>query len=106
MAGMAAYGVASGGASTTTRALTEAAVLVVLAIGVGLLSFNLLRRKSLAKTPTILWNGLLVPVAFSLMNGGAKLLGIATLVVAAVTFFAALTLPRFDPDEEDTGSVL
>lgn len=106
MAAMSAYGVINGDASTTTRALTEAAVLVVLAAGVALLAVNLLRHKSLAKTPTLLWNGMLVPVSFSLMSGGAKLLGTATLVVAVVTFVAALTLPRFDPDEDEADAVL
>ncbi|GAA1552785.1 MULTISPECIES: hypothetical protein [Dermacoccus] len=101
MAAMSAYGVINGEASTTTRALTEAAVLVVLAAGVALLAINLLRHKSLAKTPTLLWNGMLVPVSFSLISGGAKLFGVATLVVAVVSFVAALTLPRFDPDEDD-----
>lgn len=106
MAGMAAFGVISGGASTISRALTEAAVLLVLAVGVGLLTLNLLRRKSLAKTPTVLWNGLLVPVAFSLMSGGAKAFGAVTLAVAVVTFFAALSLPRFEPADEENDRAL
>lgn len=106
MAAVAAYGVVSGSASTTSRALTEAAVLLVLAVGVGTLSLNLVRRKSLAKTPTVLWNALLVPVSFSLMSGGASTFGVATLAVAVVTFVAALTLPRFDPDDEENDRAL
>lgn len=97
---MAAYGVISGGASTTTRALTEAVSLLVLGFGVGFLALNLLRHKSLAKTPTLLWNAILFLLSFSLIQGGAPLVGAATIVVSVVTFIAALLVPRFELDDD------
>lgn len=106
MATMSGVSAVTGSASATTRAVTEAVMLIVLAVGVGLLSVNLLRRRSLAKTPTLLWHALLVPVGFSLMTGGAKVLGILTLVVAVATFVVTLRLPRYELDEQDADQVL
>lgn len=90
-----------GEASTTVRASTEAIVLVLLGLGVAALAWNLFRLKSLAKTPTLLWNGMLVPVAFNLIGGGAKGFGYTTLAVAVLTFITALLIPRYEADEED-----
>lgn len=101
MAVMSVVSAVTGSASTTTRALTEAAMLVVLGGAVLALVVGLVRAKSLAKTPTLLWNAMLVPIGFSLMDGGAAALGIATVIVAVVTFVVALPLPRYDVDVED-----
>lgn len=106
MATMSGVSAATGSASATTRAVTEAVMLVVLAIGVGLLAVNLWRRRSLAKTPTLLWHALLVPVGFSLVTGGAQVLGILTLVVAVATFVVTLRLPRYELDGQDADQVL
>lgn len=90
-----------GSASTTSRAITEGVCLLLLAVGTGLLAFFLLRRRSLAKTPTLLWNAMLIPVGVNLVGGGAPGYGYAVVAVAAVTFLAALSLPRYDLDETD-----
>lgn len=101
MAVLSLTGIATGRASTTTRAATEAVMLLVLAAAVALVVVGLWRRRSVAKTPALLWNGMLIPVAFSLFDGGAHLVGAATGVIAAVSFAAALVLPRYLPDAED-----
>lgn len=101
MAGTSVWSAIDGSASTTTRALTEAAMLVVLGGAVLALVVALVQEKALAKTPTLLWNGMLVPIGFSLMDGGAKALGIATVVVAAASFLVTLPLPRYEADDED-----
>lgn len=76
-------------------------MLVVLGGAVLALVVGLVRAKSLVKTPTLLWNAMLVPIGFSLMDGGAAALGIATVIVAVATFVVALPLPRYDVDVED-----
>lgn len=88
--------IASGSASSTTRAATEGIMLLVLAVCVAVVVVGLVRRRSLAKTPTLLWNGMLVPIGLALFDGGAKAVGIGTMVVAVLTFAVALVLPRYD----------
>lgn len=101
MAGVSVYSALTDTASQTTRAVTEAVMLLVLAVGVLLLAVNLLRRRRLARTPTLLWNGMLVPVGFSLMTGGAGALGVTTLIVAVATFVAALAVPSYRPEDDE-----
>lgn len=101
MAVLSVVSAVSGSASTTTRALTEAAMLVVLGLGVGGLVVALVRQRSLAKTPTLLWNGMLVPIGLSLFDGGAEVLGAGAVVVAVLTFVVTLLIPRYEVDESD-----
>lgn len=89
----------------TGRALSFAATLLVLGIGVGVLAWFLHKGDSLAKTPTLLWNVLLAPLGFSVHDGGQPMLGWLMIAVAAVTFVATLMLPSHDPkaDAADSG---
>lgn len=100
LAGVSLYGVVVGSASTTSRGITEAIVLLVLGVGLGLFARALFRHQSLAKTPTLLWNVMLLPVAYSLGTGGAPLWGVATAVVAAITLVAAVLVPRYELDDD------
>lgn len=99
MAILALTSIASGSASSSTRAATEAVMLLVLAACVAVVVVGLLRQRSLAKTPTLLWNGMLVPIGLALYDGGATSLGIGTVVVAVLTFVVALFLPRYDVED-------
>lgn len=103
MAVMVFAGLINGSASTTSRALTEGLCLVLLAIGTALLAYNLFRRAALAKTPTLLWNGMLFAVGINLVQGGGGVAGWATLAVSAITFAAALVLPRYELDDDPKG---
>lgn len=100
MAALVLWTLVDGSASTTARATTEGIALLLLAVGVLVLAANLLRRKALAKTPTLLWNVMLVPVGWNLYQGGAKALGVATIAVAVVTIVAALGIPRYELEDE------
>ena len=104
LVGMAAtvlWGLTNGSASTTSRAITEGICLLLLALGTGLLAVNLLRRKGLAKTPTLLWNAMLFAVAISLLQGGGGWIGWLTIALSALTFLVTLPLPRYDLHAEE-----
>lgn len=70
--------------------LGSGAVIVLLAIGVGLLAWWWRTRPAWARTPTIVWNLLLVPVAISLLQNSAVIGGIAVAVLAAAGCLGAL----------------
>ncbi|MDE9367747.1 hypothetical protein PZ938_19185 [Luteipulveratus sp. YIM 133132] len=91
--------VVSGGTDDVAQALTEAALVLVFAAGAAVLALALYRGKAPARTPTLVWNALLVPVGFSLMGGGAPAVGLAVLLVAAATIIAALLIPRAEPED-------
>ena len=104
MLGMAAWvliELVRGDASNASRSVTEGVCLVLLSVGTGLLTLNLARAKSLAKTPTLLWNGMMVAVGLNLVQGGAAAVGYALIAVAIAVFVAALTLPRYDVAGDD-----
>ena len=91
----------SGGTDDTGRALTEAGTVLALAVCSGLLSLGFWRHRSIARTPSLLWNALGVIVGITLATSGAPLIGVAVIAVAAVTFVAGLRVPRYELDDED-----
>lgn len=100
--GLVAVGIWSGIDGGTARAWSFAATLVVLAGCVGALAWLLAQRRAIARTPTMLWNALLIPAGFTVGDGGAPWMGWLIVGLAVVTLGAALVsrAPQ-EPDEAD-----
>lgn len=94
--------VLDGSTENGLQGVTEAVLVLAFAACAAGLAVALHRGRALAKTPTLVWNALLLPVSFSMISAGQHLIGFTVLAFAGVTFVAALTLPRpSDPDDDE-----
>ncbi len=89
----------SGGTDSGGRAATEGATVLALAACCGLLAWGFWRERSLARTPSLLWNALAVIVGFTVATNGAPAIGVVVIVVAVATFVATLRVPTYDLDK-------
>ncbi len=92
LAGFAVYYVvelALGEGSDAVRVVMSALLILVGAVGLGLLARGWLGDASWPRTPTIVWNAILVPVGISLVQGTRVTVGWAVLAVAVVGIGAA-----------------
>ncbi len=99
-AGFYLYELSIGEGSDATRVAMSAVVILLGAVGLAALARGWFSERGWPRTPTIVWHLLLLPVGVSLLQAGQVLLGWTVLVVALVTFLAALAA-RQDPDEDD-----
>lgn len=99
MAVLLALTAVSGDASDVTRAWTESALVLVFSGLVAVCAVGIWRGRGVARTPSILWNALLLPVAFSMISGGSWAIGGLVLLVAVTTIVLTLRLPRVDAEE-------
>ena len=92
----------SGRTSTAGVAVALGGLLVVFAAALTLMALGWRRGAGWQKTPTVVWNVLLLPVAWSLVQAGSTLLGSLVGVVALVGLAAAVATPTtFGPDLDD-----
>lgn len=83
-------------------ALALAGLLLAFAVLLGLLGRAWLRGHDWPKTGTVVWNVLLLPVAWSLLQAGNPVLGIVVGVVALVGIGASVaTQTSFGPGPDD-----
>ena len=87
-----------GEGSDATRVLMSALLILVAAVGLGVVARGWLGVAAWPRTPTIVWNVLLLPVGISLTQGNLVLIGWVVIVVALVTVGAAWGAR--DPDAE------
>ncbi|MBR7743875.1 hypothetical protein KC207_11295 [Phycicoccus sp. BSK3Z-2] len=93
------YELSIGEGSDTGRVVMSAVLIALAGAGLGRLAWGWVRRAWWPRTPTILWNGLMLPVGYSVLQAGTPLVGWAVLVVAVVTLVAALRTPPRQPDD-------
>lgn len=76
----------SGGSADPVRGLTAALLFLIVAVGVALLTVVVHRASARARTPLLVWNALLIPVAVTLAQSDRQVLAAAVgvTVVAAV----------------------
>lgn len=101
LAGFAVYYVvelALGEGSDTVRVVMSALLILIGAAGLGWLSRGWLGDASWPRTPTIVWNAILLPVGISLVQGTRVAVGWVVLVVAVVGIGAAWVAR--DPETE------
>jgi hypothetical protein len=91
--GFYVYEMAIGASSDLPRAATSAALILIFGVLLVLLAAAWRRAADWARTPTLLWNALLLPVAWSLHESGRTpiALGVALLAVGGIG--AALAAP-------------
>jgi hypothetical protein len=92
LAGFAVFYVvelALGEGSDAVRVVMSALLILVGAVGLGILARGWLGAASWPRTPTIVWNAILIPVGISLVQGTRVVVGWAVLVVAVVGIGAA-----------------
>lgn len=83
------YEMTSGATDDLVRAGTLAGLILVFAVLSSLLGRSWARGAAWPRTPTILWNALLVPVAWSLHDAGQALLAAAVGALALAGLLAA-----------------
>jgi hypothetical protein len=101
LAGFAAYYVVElvlGEGSDATRVLMSALLILIGAAGLGALTRGWLGAASWPRTPTIVWNVLLLPVGLGLIQGNRVLVGWVVIGLALLTSLAAFAAR--EPDTE------
>lgn len=93
---------ATGDSSGGVRAVTEGITVLLLTTCSGLVAFGFWRERSVARTPSLVWNALTAIVGFSMVTAGALAAGAAVAVIAVVTFAVTLVLPCYELDNDDT----
>lgn len=86
-------------ADDTTRVVMSALLILVFAVGIAALARGWVRGDNWPNTPTVVWNALLLPVGWSLVQSGRGLVGALVVVVALAGIVAAI---KADTTDEDT----
>ena len=94
-----------GEGSEPVRVVTEGLLILVVAVGLALLTRGWLRWTRWPRTPTLVWNALLVPVGIQLLGAGLTAVGAAVLVAAVASVVLALVAPRPADDEGEVDAV-
>ena len=87
------YEMVTGATDDLTRAGTLGALILVFGIALLALARAWGRASQWARTPTLLWNVLLLPLAWSLHESGRTPIGLAIAGVAVASIVAALASP-------------
>ena len=105
-AGFYVYEIATGATDDVTRAATSGVLILVFGLGLLWLGRGWLVGRDWPRTPTLLWNALLLPVAWSLRESDRMPIALGVAVLAVASIGAALATPmRHDRDgSEDAGS--
>lgn len=77
--------------SDAGRSLTLAIVVLVFALGAGLIARALLRAQDGARSPTLVWGVFVVLIGVTLARGGAPALGVLVVVVGVATLAGGWT---------------
>ena len=90
------------------RAVMSALLILVFALGIAALARGWARGDNWPNTPTVVWNALLLPVGWSLVQSDHGLIGALVVVIALVGIVAAIRADTTDetdeqPADEDTG---
>lgn len=94
------YEMVTGATDDLTRAATSGALILVFGIALLALARAWARGSQWARTPTVLWNVLLLPVAWSLHESDRDPVGLAVGAVAVASIVAAVA----SPGRRDDGS--
>ncbi len=95
------YELAIGEGSDAGRVVMSALLILLGAVGLGLLAKGWLGERRWPRTPTVVWDLLLLPVGASILQAGRTGLGWAVLGLALATLGAALLARVPDVDFDD-----
>ena len=88
-------------ADDATRVVMSALLILVFAVGIAAMARGWVRGDNWPNTPTVVWNALLLPVGWSLVQSDHGLLGALVVVVALVGIVAAIRADTNDADTND-----
>ncbi|WP_140736932.1 hypothetical protein [Pedococcus bigeumensis] len=86
-------------ADDVARVVMSALLIAVFAVGIGALARGWLRGDNWPNTPTVVWNLLLVPVGWSLVQGDHGVVGALVILVAVVGIVAAIRADTTDTED-------
>lgn len=89
LGGFYVWEVARGEQDSVARALTSAVLIIAVAGGLAAIARGWFRGAAFARTPTLVWNALLLPVAWSLLQSGHAGIAAAIGGTAVVALVAA-----------------
>jgi hypothetical protein len=92
----------SGATDDLSRAAVSTVLILVFAVGLLALARGWFAAADWPKTPTVLWNALLLPVAWSLREGDRGALALAVGALALASIVAAVAAPRARRETSDT----
>ncbi len=92
------YELAQGGSDDATRVVMEVVLVAAFAAGLLGLARFWVRGANWPNTPTIVWNLLLLPVAWGLTQGGRGLIALAVATVAITGIVSAVAADTSDAD--------
>jgi hypothetical protein len=89
-----------GASDDATRVVMSAVLIAVFAVLLGLVARGWLRGQDWPKTPTVVWNVLLLPVAWSLIQADRALVGVGLGLAAVAGVLAAVLAQSAEPVDE------
>jgi hypothetical protein len=92
-AGFYVYEMVTGATDDVTRAATSGALILVFGLGLLALARGWAHAADWPRTPTVLWNTLLLPVAWSLQESDRTVVALAVALVAVASIVAAVSAP-------------
>jgi hypothetical protein len=101
-AGFYVYELAIGEGSDPARVLMSALLILLGGVALAVVCRGWVRGAAWPRTPTIVWNLLLLPVGIGLIQGNQWLVGWAVVAVGVVATSAAIAVR--DRDEADSGA--
>jgi hypothetical protein len=96
------YELVIGEGSDATRVLMSAVLILLAGVALSLVALGWVRGASWPRTPTMVWNVLLLPVGVGLIQGDRALVGWTVVIVAVGATLAALGAR--DPDAVTPGA--
>jgi len=102
-AGFYVYEMVTGATDDVTRAATSGALILVFGLGLLALARGWARAADWPRTPTVLWNALLLPVAWSLHQSDRTPVALAVGLVAVASIVAAVSAPGRRADGSPDG---
>jgi hypothetical protein len=91
----------SGATDNLSRAAVSTVLIVVFGVGLLALARGWFGAADWPRTPTVLWNALLLPVAWSLREGDRGPIALALGAVALASIVAAIAAPRTRRESPD-----
>ena len=91
---------ARGESDDATRAVMSAVLILVFALLLGVLARGWLRGDNWPSTPTIVWNVLLLPVSWSLLQAGRAVVAVPLLLVALAAVVCSARADTRDRGED------
>ena len=86
-------------ADDVARVVMSALLIAVFAVGIGAMARGWLRGDNWPNTPTVVWNLLLIPVGWSLVQSDHGLVGGLVIVVALVGIVSAIKADTTDTED-------